>query len=291
MDIGAISERSWFNGQMVQTAALKPSIASPTLHLGIGVFDGLMAYWFRGRHRVAMQQVHVRRFLASSERVGLATGFNGRDLAQAIREVLAATPPGDLYVRPMAYHQGPRIYLTPGSKVRADLVVFGMRVATGALRSLRCTVSGVQRVPGAAIPVHCKMNGAYANSYLARAAAEAVGFDDGLLLDAAGRITEASAANVFFLAGSRLVTPSVTPEVFPGATRALVLRLAARLGICAEERTVLPGELAGFDGAFLTATLMEIQPIGTIDDVAYDTVDNQVFRRIRHEFRRLVTAT
>jgi branched-chain amino acid aminotransferase len=279
---------AWFNGRLVATADVAPSIASPSLHLGIGVFDGLMAYWRDGHYRCPMLREHLHRFCESCTTVGLAHPWAEDALVDAIRLLLARVSPGDHYIRPFAYRHGPRVFLTSTAERAADVVVFGMRADTGRTRELACTFSSVPRVSGLAIPVHCKMSGAYANSYLARRAAEASGHDDGLMLDAAGHVTEASAANVFFVAGDRICTPRITPDVFPGLTRQLVFEFAAALRVGVEERSITPADVRSFDAAFLTATLMEIQPVTRISDIRLKSVANRICQAVTAAYRKYV---
>jgi len=112
----------------------------------------------------------------------------------------------------------------------------------------------------------------------------------GLYFDRYGRVAEASAANVFFIRGERLITPEVSPEFLPGITRKVVLEIAERRGITVEERVVLPQEFGDFDGAFLCATLMEIRPLSRIENFEFATAQHPLFRQIIKDFRALTHA-
>jgi branched-chain amino acid aminotransferase len=118
------------------------------------------------------------------------------------------------------------------------------------------------------MPHEAKVSAAYAIGTLSRHEAMRQGFDDTLLLDWRGRVTEASGANIFFVEGERIVTP--TPDCFlDGITRRTIIRLARERGFEVIERVVLPEELARFDEAFLAGTAAEVAPIREIDGHAF----------------------
>jgi branched-chain amino acid aminotransferase len=127
----------------------------------------------------------------------------------------------------------------------------------------------------------------YVNSYLSRRAAELKGFDDAIMLDQEGKITEATAANLFLLQQETVVTPKLTPNIFPGITRATLLDIAQSIGIEVIERDIRPDELGQFNGAFLAATMMELKPLTTIFPFEYDSSNHPLFRRFLQEFREI----
>jgi branched-chain amino acid aminotransferase len=130
------------------------------------------------------------------------------------------------------------------------------------------------------------VSGAYVNSFFARRTAELAGFHDGLMLDREGRLTEASAANVFLLRNGRLLTPPLNPDVFPGITRSVVIRLARNCGIPVAETDLRARDLQDVDGAFLCSTLMEIRPIDRLDQHPLATVERKEYQAIVAAFRR-----
>ena len=113
------------------------------------------------------------------------------------------------------------------------------------------------------------------------------GVDDAIMLDQSGRITEATAANLFLLQKDTVVTPALTPNIFPGITRATLLDVAREAGIEVVERDIRPEELGNFDGAFLAATMMELRPVAAIDSYIYDSANYLLFRRFLQQFREI----
>jgi branched-chain amino acid aminotransferase len=132
-----------------------------------------------------------------------------------------------------------------------------------------------------------KICGTYVNSYLTRRAAQLNGFDDAIMLDQEGRITEATAANLFLLQNDTVITPALTPNIFPGITRSTLLDVAQSLEIEVIERDIRASELGNFDGAFLAATMMELKPLATVHPYQYDSLNHPLFRRFLKEFREI----
>jgi branched-chain amino acid aminotransferase len=284
------SDLAWHNGKLVDREAAAPSIASHSLHLGIGVFDGMMAYWNGDHHLVFRQAAHLSRFRAGAARMGLEVRWSETELAAGIAALLERQSGVTVYVRPIAYRGGPQINITGSAAMPVDVAIFTVVAPRNTQRSLRCRISPYQRISAQAIPVHWKICGSYVNSYLARREAEGAGYDEAILLDRNGLIAEASAANIFFLAGSKLVTPAVTHDIFPGITRQVILEWANSCGVETEEVAIRPDTLAAFDGAFLCSTLMEIAPITSIDDVSYATPDQLPYRDLLRWFRNQALA-
>jgi branched-chain amino acid aminotransferase len=284
----ALEKVVWLNGNLVFDELASPSIASHSLHYGAGVFDGIMAYWNRQHYYVHLSRAHLHRFLCSCSKMGLQVSWSIESLEIAIRLLLQELRETDYYLRPIAYHARPQIALTgENDKSIADLAILAMASTRDVETPLSCHISPYERVSGRAIPVTWKVCAAYANSYLARRAAEAAGYDDGIMLDRNGKICESSAANLFLIADGALVTPRLNPDIFPGITRSLVIELARNRGIEVIERDIVPEELGNFDGAFLTATLMEIKPLTIISPQHYTTYKQPVFLKILADFRAI----
>ena len=280
------STKAWFNGALTDRASADPSVASNTLHLGIAVFDGLMAYRNGGSWYLHRGVEHLRRFTTGAARMDLAVDWPVETLLDGVGELLETLPPRTHYIRPIAYRTGPEVFFQV-ERDTSSVCVFAVPAERDLDAPLSCRTSGIQRVPHRAIPAAWKVSGAYANSYLAAREARADGFDDGIMLDAEGRIAEASTSNLFFVRDGALLTPRLTPDIFPGITREVVLGLAGSLGIPVVERDVLPAELPSFEAAFLCGTLSELRPIDRIDGLTYRSSRHPVFRAVGAAFREL----
>lgn len=276
---------AWHNGRLVQREQAAPSIASHSLHLGIGVFDGIMAYWNGDHYYIHCLEAHLDRLGKGSTQMGLAFSWSIKDLELGILSLLDEIPQNNYYIRPIVYRSGP--HLNFSDLMPVDVTILAVNVARDVDKPLTCHISTFERVSGRAIPVAWKICGTYVNSYLSRRAAEINGFNDAILLDQEGRITEASAANLFLLQKDTVITPALTPNIFPGITRFTLLNVAQSLGIEVVERDIRPEELGNFDGAFLAATMMELKPLANIDSYEYDSSNHLLFRCFLQEFREI----
>jgi branched-chain amino acid aminotransferase len=284
-----VSKHSWFNGQIGPREQGCPSVASISFHLGTGVFDGIMAYWNEDHYYVHRGEEHFTRLKAGAARMGLDLQYSVDELARAVVELLEHEPRDTHYIRPIVYRQAPALLLTGSEGLPVDLSIFAVR--SGHVRDvdkpITCHISPVQRISSLAIPGQTKVSGSYVNSVHARRIAEQVGFLDGIMLDREGRITEASAANIFFLSNETLVTPSLRDDVFPGITRRVVMELSDRIGIAVVERDLYEKDLGAFDGAFLCSTYMEIRAISVLGTRSLDTTGSAAYRAIVKEFRAM----
>ncbi len=275
---------AWHNGRLVQREQAAPSIASHSLHLGIGVFDGIMAYWNGDHYYIHSLEAHLDRLRNGSTQMGLEFSWSNEDLTLGILSLLDEVPVNNYYIRPIVYRSVPQLNFSDAMPV--DVTILAVTIARDVDKPLTCHISTYERVSGRAIPVNWKICGTYVNSYLSRRAASIGGFDDAIMLDQSGRITEATAANLFFLQKDTVITPALTPNIFPGITRNTLLDVAKTLGIEVIERDVHACELENFDAAFLAATMMELKPLATIHPHRYDS-SNHLFRRFLKAFREI----
>jgi branched-chain amino acid aminotransferase len=219
--------------------------------------------------------------------MGLAIPWTVEQLLTAIQDLLAREPSGTQYVRPIAYRKGPELWVTGSQHKPVDVSIFTVRVDRDIDDLLTCHISPIERISSRAIPKQTKVSGAYVNSFNARRTAELAGYNDGLMLDREGRLTEASAANLFVIAEDRLLTPPLNADVFPGITRQVVLELARKAGIEVSEVDLLPSDLKRVAGAFLCSTLMEIRAMSRLDTTALATATHPIYRTVLESFRDL----
>jgi branched-chain amino acid aminotransferase len=284
-----VSTYSWCNGQIKEREQGAPSIASISFHLGTGVFDGMMAYWNRDHFYLHRAEEHLVRFRKGAACMGLEFSWSVDELLTGINELLRLEPQGTQYIRPIAFRGAPELWVTGSEGRPVDVSIFTVR--TDAHRDLNepisCEVSPVERISSRSIPGQIKVSGAYVNSFFARRTAERSGFDDGLMFDREGHLTEASAANAFVIDGDVLVTPQLKPDVFPGITRKVLLELARANGIEAREAQLRREDLADIDGAFLCSTLMEIRGLSRLGERPLATAELPVYKTLVSAFRTM----
>ncbi len=276
----------WLNGELLPAGATSPSIASISLHMGTGVFDGLMAYWTGAEHLLFRANDHFSRFAQSAKNMGMPFEWTSAELTKAAMSLVQQRPGSTCYVRPIAYRGGPELWLTGADRRPVDVAMFAVPTQRLVDKPITCCISDIERVSSAAMPIAWKVCGLYVNSYLARRNAERAGFSDGILLDRDGHVTEASAANIFLLNKNGLRTPEIGADVFPGITRRAILEICAALGIECVEDHISKDELLAGDAAFLCSTLMEIRPIERLHDRHLQTSGHPIYRKIVAAFEQ-----
>ncbi len=286
-----ISNTIWLNGSMVHEADHRPSLGAHSLHYGINIFDGIMAYWNDDHFYLHYGLEHYTRFCDSAHKLGFRIHFSPEELVEATHALLEKHKPQKYYVRPLVYRSTAHIALAGSfdSDIENIAVMLVPLPHKAVQESIDCMISSFERTKGNSIPVQWKIGAAYANSFLVRREAEQQYKRDGIMLDASGTICEASAANVFFIKNERLVTPSITRDIFPGITREIIVNLAIENGIKVLETSIHVSQLGDFNGCFLCATLMEIVPVKSIDSYIYQTESLPVFQKMQALFSEIIS--
>lgn len=281
------SKWAWFDGKIVPRETGAPSVASINFHLGTSVFDGFMAYWNEDHYYIHYGRAHLERFRIGAERMGLVIPWSVDVMIEGVNELLQLEPQATQYVRPIAYRRDPELWVTGAEGRPVNVSIFTVPSKRDVNDLISCHVSDVERISSLSIPGKTKVSGAYVNSFTARRQAELAGFDDAIMLDRHGRITEASAANLFFIEGDRLIAPADNEDIFPGITKEIVSLLADRLDIERVEEDIRLSDLYRFGGIFLCSTLMELRGFSKIGERTLKTDEMTVFSRLVDEFRRI----
>lgn len=266
-DIGAFA---YFEGSVVPIGDAKVSIATHTFNYGTAVFEGIRAYRQADDSLAILFALeHYERMLRNARLVRASLPESAADLVEITRDLLRRNAhDGDAYIRPLVYKSARsiRVKLTGlDDRVGIFTIPLGDYLPTG---GIRLTVSGWQRVSDNAIPARGKISGSYVNAAFAAEDAHAAGYDDAILLTGDGHVAEASAANLFVVAGSEVATPPLTDDVLAGITRSAIMQIASDAGLAVVERRIDRSELYLADEVFLTGTGVQVAPVSSIDDRA-----------------------
>lgn len=261
---------AFFRGQVVPYAQARLGLLAHGLNYGTGVFAGIRGYWNQEERKLFLFRLpdHVRRFHESARLLRMELPLNEQGTVDGILALLRDEGlREDCYVRALAFYDdevvGVRLHgLHP--TVAAVAVPFGLYIdkAEGA----HCTVSSWKRPDDNVVPPRGKITGSYINSALAKSDAELAGFDEAILLNSAGMVSEGTGENIFLVRRGTVVTPSLNQSVLEGITRRSLLTLVKdELGLPVEERPVERGELFLADEIFLTGTAAQITAVTRVD--------------------------
>jgi branched-chain amino acid aminotransferase len=260
----------WWNGTLVPYADAKTHVLSHALHYGTGVFEGIRAYSAtQGGTNVFRLREHIERLFVSAKAYKIPMPVTPEQVVEGCLEVIRANGLSAAYLRPLAFlgHGPLGVY---AKNVPTEVIVaamsWGAYLGADAIeKGIRATVSSWRRLHHAAFPTTAKGSGQYLNSTLAVREAKEKGFDEAILLDPGGNVSEGSGENLFLVVKDVLVTPGLDASILPGITRDAVMTLARELGLSVEVRPITRGELYAADEAFFTGTAAEITPIREVD--------------------------
>lgn len=281
----------WLDGELRPATDVGLSLWNHSLHYGFGVFEGLRVYACPDGPRVFRLTDHVRRLYRSAEHIGLEIPFDAETVTAAHSRVLAANGVTEGYLRPIAYLGDGLAGLTDtGVAVHLAVLAWPWRPPPTQPTGIDVTVSNIRKPAGDAFPLQAKATGAYLASKIAHIRARRLGYDDAVLLDARGMVSETTAQNLFAVFGGRLVTPTAE-SCLPGITRAAVIELAERAGIAVTVEDLPPDRLSSADEIFLTSTAGEVRPVGRLDTrvLGVEGRPGPVTRLLAAAYRDLVT--
>jgi branched-chain amino acid aminotransferase len=262
-------EKIWLDGQFVDWADAQVHILTHTLHYGLGVFEGIRCYRTAdGRSAVFRLADHIRRLFDSARINLMEIPFGEKEIEQASLETLRRNQLDEGYIRPIAFIGEGGMGLNPGSNaIRVAVIAWpwGKYLGEEGMKNgIRAKISSFSRHHVNAKMTKGKTCGDYVNSILAKREALLDGYDEAIMLDVQGLVSEASGENVFVVRGGVLQTPPLH-SVLDGITRATVCDLARRRDIRVDERLITRDDLYVSDEIFLTGTAAEVTPIREVD--------------------------
>jgi branched-chain amino acid aminotransferase len=258
----------WYDGEMVPWREATTHVLTHTLHYGMGVFEGVRAYQTGRGTAIFRLGDHTRRLFRSARILGMNIPFTEQELNEAQKAAVRENQLRSAYMRPMCFY-GPE-----GMGLRADNLKVHVIVAAwewGAYlgaenmeRGIRVKTSSFNRHHVNITMCKAKANGNYMNSMLALQEALSCGYDEALLLDTEGYVSEGSGENFFMVNDGVIYTPELT-SALDGITRKTIFALAAEEGIEIREKRITRDEVYVADEAFFTGTAAEVTPIRELD--------------------------
>ena len=260
----------WMNGEIVRWQDARVHVLTHALHYGSGVFEGIRAYETDRGTAVFRHRDHLDRLQRSGELYYMDLPFTLEKLREATHELIRRNNLRSCYIRPIAFRGYGEMGLFPlNTPVEVVIAVWPWGAylgEEGQRHGIRAKVASWRRMSQDSFIPEAKACGQYLNSILAKVESAKAGYDEAILLDQHGHVSEGSGENIFVVRDGKIATPHPASSILDGITGRSVKQIADDLGIEVVERQVARGELYKADEVFLTGTAAEVVPVREIDD-------------------------
>ena len=262
----------WMDGQLVDWRDAKIHVLTHTLHYGCGVFEGIRAYPTSKGTAIFRLQDHTDRLFNSAKILRMNIPFTKDAVNEANKQVIRENKLESGYIRPLSWIGSQKLGVSPkgntihlmvaawawGAYLGEEGMAMGIRVKTSSYTRHHVNITMTQ----------AKAVSNYTNSILANMEVTDDGYDEALLLDTSGFVSEGAGENVFVIKGGVIYTPDLSAGALNGITRNTILHIAADLGIEVVQKRITRDEMYIADEAFFTGTAAEVTPIRELDRVA-----------------------
>ncbi len=274
----------WWDGALVPWREAKLHVLSHGLHYASAVFEGVRAY----NGNIFRLRDHTERLINSGRILGFEIPFTGDEIDAACIETLKANNLTEAYVRPIAW-RGTEMLAVSAQHTKIHLAIavwqWGSYFGEDRMKGIRLGIGQWKRPSPETAPTAAKATGLYMIGTLSKHKAEAEGYNDALLLDWRGRVSEATGANIFFVMDGDIHTP--TPDCFlDGITRRSVMSLAKRNQMKVIERPIEPAEMERATECFLAGTAAEVTAVREIG--SYNFTPGRVTETLMKDYEKLV---
>ncbi len=258
----------WFHGKLVPQAEANVNVLCHALHYGTAVFEGIRCYACSEGSAVFRLQDHIRRLFESAKILQMPIAFSQEEICQAVIETLKANHLAEGYIRPLVFLGAGGMGVNPGDNPVQVIIAtwaWGAYLGQEALeKGIRVRTSSFTRQHVNSMMTKSKAAGNYVNSVLAKKEALQDGYDEAMLLDAQGYVSEATGENIFIVRDGIIRTPPLG-SILAGLTRNSLIRLARDLGYEVLEQRFSRDEVYTADEAFFCGTAAEVTPICEVD--------------------------
>jgi branched-chain amino acid aminotransferase len=287
-------KKIWLDGQLIDWDAANVHVMTHSLHYGLAAFEGIRAYQRAdGGTYVFRLHDHVDRLFDTCKMCLLKPEYTREQVIRVCGEVLRVNGMPEGYLRPMVYvGEGAMGIYAPNNPVRTAVIAWkwGAYLGEEALKNgIRAKISSFARHHINIGLAKAKMTGQYTNSVLAKREAKLGGYDEAILLDSSGYVSEGSGENIFVVRKGVLHTPDLSCSILEGITRDTVITLARELGIPVVEGRLTRDQLWLGDEVFFTGTAAEVTPVREIDNrTVGDGTVGPLTKRIQQRFFEVV---
>lgn len=262
------SKKIWMDGEFVDWADANVHILTHTLHYGTGAFEGIRCYKTKKGSAVFRLQEHVKRLFDSCHILNIQCPFTVKQISRAIIDTIKVNNLKECYIRPLVFIGYGAMGLYPkGNPIRVAVAAWPWGAylgEEGIKNGIRVKVSSFARLHVNVTMTKSKTCGDYVNSTLAKSESVASGYDEALILDTNGFVSEGTGQNIFIVRNGTLITPPL-PSVLEGITRKSIIEMARKQKIKVSEANFTRDEVYIADEAFLTGTAAEVTPVREVD--------------------------
>lgn len=264
------TEKIWLNGDLIPWEDAKIHILTHTLHYGTGVFEGIRAYETDDGPGVFRLTDHMRRLHESARIMQMDLPYSVDELVQAAKETVASTGLDSCYVRPIAYYGYGEMGLnTIPCSVDMAIACWPWGAYLGddaATKGVRMKVSSWTRHDHNTMPPASKTTGNYVNSSMAKVEALKAGYDEAIMLNPQGFVSECTGENIFCARKGVLITPPLASGALEGITQSSVMTIARDLGFETRIDNIARSDLYIAEEVFVCGTAAEISAVSSVDD-------------------------
>ena len=261
----------WMDGELVDWRDAKIHVLTHTLHYGCGVFEGVRAYNTVSGTAIFRLREHTERLFNSAKILRMKIPFTLEQVMDAQREVVRANKLESCYLRPLAWIGDTKLGVSPkGNRIHLMIAAWPWGAylgEEGMKRGIRVKISSYTRHHVNITMTQAKAVSNYTNSILANMEAVDDGYDEAMLLDASGFVSEGAGENLFIVKGGVVYTPDLSAGALNGITRNTVFSICEDLGLKLVEKRITRDEVYICDEAFFTGTAAEVTPIRELDRI------------------------
>lgn len=281
----------WFDGQYLKWEEAKVPIFVHALHYGTAVFEGIRAYHSNDNLYIFRLKEHMDRLRKSANVYSFTSKFSADELCKAAVDLIRKNGIREsCYIRPLTFvgMHGIDLNVTKNSPTHTTIIIFPFaKYFKG--DGISACISSWRRIDDESIPPMAKASGNYLNSVLATQECRRNGYDESILLDKNGCVSEASGENIFVVRNGKLHTPQLSDSILEGITRNTAITIAGELGYDVVERPISRTELYLADEIFLTGTAAEIIAITKIDgNIIGNGREGTMTKSIRENYEAIV---
>ncbi len=263
---------AFFRGNLVPLAEANVNVMTHAFNYGTAVFEGIRGNWNADDQQIYLFKVaeHIRRIRQSAKIMRLGLNYSEQEMIDAVMQVAELSGfTEDVYVRPIVYKSSEVVGVRMHD-LQDDFLVF--ITPFGAYLDLdkgaRCMTSSWRRVDDTSIPARAKVTGLYVNNALAKTEAQLAGFDEAIMLNQDGHVSEGSGENIVMVRNGKLISPAPQDNILEGITLETAFEIATKeLGLTIERRTIDRSELYIADEVFMTGTAAHLTPVVEVDRV------------------------